>query len=364
MGLAARQGMIALSRRLLFHPSACGLFSRGKGLAMRAVFLAIVLCLVGVAVWAQTPPETDCDRLAGLWLMPRAAGLAQAYQIRQPQAAVVACEAAITAYPAEPHFLVLLARALIAARSDDTRALHLLSEASGDLPALSAGQTGLLYEFGLAGLAVSDSFARDYFRTGCAYWPDSQTQQACTALAVMKIEGRGGDVDEIGGFSSLQQLCDGGWPMACTNIALQQELRGSDSEAEIVALLSQACEGGDLLACSLLGFRYEIELGVSLDMARARALYTLACDGGEAHGCANLGEVYRSGNGLAQDMIEAVRLFTLACDGDDVFACATLGGILADGRGVPTDIPRAIVVLDRACWQGDPEACDRADGLR
>ncbi len=331
---------------------------------MRTMFFATVISLIGGAAWAQTPPETECDRLAGLWLMPRVAGLAQAYQIHQPAAAVAACEAAITAYPDEAYFLVALARALIAAQADDTRALLILTEASAQLPALSAGQTGRLYELGLAGLAVSDSLARDYFRTGCEYRPDPQAQQACTDLAVMKIEGRGGPQDEIGGFASLQRLCDGGWPMACTNIALQQELRGSDSEAEIAALLSQACEGGDLLACSLLGFRYEIELGVPLDMTRARALYTLACDGGEAHGCANLGEVYRSGNGVAQDMIEAVRLFTQACDGDDAFACATLGGLLADGRGVSVDTPRAITVLDRACWLGDPEACDMADGLR
>lgn len=333
---------------------------------MRAAVYAVLGCLLGGATLAQTPPDTDCDQLAGLWLMPRAETFGQVYHISVPQApaAIAACEAAIEAYPEEAYFKVLLARALVAADHAGAGALALLTDASDTLPALGAAQIGLLYELGQGGLAVSDRSARDFYQQSCAFSPDPMARQGCTGEALMQIEGRGGPAEEDIGFATLTALCQTDWPMACTDMAMQQELRGTQSDAEIAEMLGLACEGGDLLGCSLLGFRYEVELGVPHDMVRARALYSLACDGGEVHGCANLGEVYRSGLGVPQDIVEAVRLFGLACDGSDPYACMTLGGILAEGRGVPMDIPRAIEVLDRACWQGDPEACDMADGLR
>lgn len=333
---------------------------------MRAAGLALWVCLLAGSAGAQTPAETECDRLAGLWMMPRVEGMAQAYNIAVPQApaAVAACEAAVEGYPTEAYFAVFLARALVVADHNDPRAIAVLTAALDSAPALIAGQIGKLYELGQGGLGVSDRSARDFYRQSCSHWPDPLAALGCAGLAVMEIEGRGGPADDVAGFGMLADLCQSGWPMACTDMAMQQELRGSDSEVEIAATLGRACEGGDLLGCSLLGFRYEIELGVPSDMARARALYSLACDGGEVHGCANLGEVYRSGLGVAQNIPEAARLFGLACDGNDPFACVTLGGMLAEGRGVPMDIPRAIDALDRACWQGDPEACDMADGLR
>ncbi|MCB1406144.1 MAG: sel1 repeat family protein [Rhodobacteraceae bacterium] len=335
---------------------------------MRAGRLGLVLGLfMGVLATpaaAQSVPETDCDRQAGLWLMPRAEGMAQAYAIADPGAAVAACETAVADYPQEPFFAVLLARAMVAAQPDDARALAVLDDTSQHFPALFAGQLAQLYEQGLAGLPTSDRLAGELFFAACEHAPDPFARPGCAGLAVMMIEGRGGPADEIRGFAMLENLCNGDWPMACTDLALQRELYGGASEPEIAGFLALACEGGDLLGCSLLGFRHEVELGVPHDMARARALYQRACDGGEVHGCANLGEVFRSGLGVAPDVAQAVQLFDRACRGNDPYACATLGSILADGRGVPMDVVRAIEVYDRACWLGDPEACDWADSLR
>lgn len=336
---------------------------------MRGVIAGLMMGLLGVmmalsAKAQAVSPETDCDRLAGLWLLPRGDGLAQVYQIVQPQAAVTACEAAVAEHPDEPFFAVLLARALVAAQPDTARALEVLGDVSQALPALVAGQLGSLYEQGLAGLRASDRAAREFYRSACDHWPEPQARPGCAGMAVMMIEGRGGPEDATGGFAMLGNLCAAGWAMACTDLALQRELRGGAEETEIAEMLSVACAGGDLLGCSLLGFRHEIELGVPQDMSRARALYEQACDGGEMHGCANLGEVYRSGLGVAPDVERAVHLFDRACAGNDAFACVTLGAILADGRGVPMDAARAISVFDRACWLGDPEACDWADSLR
>lgn len=331
---------------------------------MRIAVLALIAGLYAGPILAQPIADTDCDHLAGLWLMPRAEGLAQVYQISDPAAAITACEAAVTTFPDQPYFKILLARALLAAQPDDPGVLSLLTGIADSLPALSAWQIGALYEFGEGGLSASETSARDNYQRACDLWPEPAARPGCAELAVMMIEGRGGPDDATGGFAMLDNVCRAGWAMACTDMALQQELRGTANEAEISEMLEHACVGGDFLGCSLLGFRFETETGAPFDMTRARALYTLACDGGEMHGCANLGEVYRSGLGVAPDVGRAVALFDMACNGNDPFACATLGDILADGRGAATDIPRAIEALDRACWLGDPEACDRADSLR
>jgi len=308
--------------------------------------------------------ETECDRLAGLWLLPRVEGMAQVYAITDPAPAIAACEAAMATDPDTAFFAVLLARALLVQDPQSARVIALLDGAAEALPALVSGQFGALYENGMAGLAASERSARNFYRAACDDWPERLARPGCAGLALMKIEGRGGPADETGGFAMLDNLCRSGWAMACTTRALQQELRGTATEPQIAQMLVQACEAGGLLGCSLLGFRYETELGVPYDMSRARALYERACEGGEMHGCANLGEVYRSGYGVAPDVPRAVALFERACDGNDPFACMALGDILANGRGVPVDVARAIVVLDRACWLGDPIACDDADMLR
>ena len=331
---------------------------------MRGILTLFALILSGAMASAQPAPQTACDALAGLWLLPRAEGLAQVYAIEDAPAAIAACDAARAQYPSEPAFALLLARALMAADPNDTRAVALVTGAQAELPALGAAQLAAYYENGLAGLPASERIARDFYARACEGWPAPNARPGCAGLARMMIEGRGGPADESGGFEMLQNLCTEGWAMACTDLAQQQELRGEASDSQVTALLARACDGGDLFGCSVLGFRYETETGAPYDIARARALYERACDGGEVLGCGNLGEVYRSGLGVAPDIARAVALFGRACTGNDAYACVTLGDILANGRGVPADVPRAIAAFDQACLLGDPEACDQADILR
>lgn len=325
---------------------------------------AVLLCLLPGPLLAQI---TDCDRLAGYPLIPRVEGGAGPYAIRDPGAAVAACERARAEAPDDGFFAVLLARARLARDPGDRSVVQLLADAVEVIPPLAAGELGRLYEQGLAGLPVGDRQAREFYRLACNDWPDRLAAPGCTGMAVMMIEGRGGPTDEGGGFGMLDNLCRDGWAEACTEQAIQTDLRGSgDYDAvsrEIARLFEAGCVAGDLLACSQFGYRLEIGDGVDLDVARAQALYQQACDGGEPQGCSYLGEIYRSGLGVRPDLAEAVRYFSLGCDGNDPYACVTLGDILAEGRGVARDVPRAVAVLERACGLGDPEACDMADSL-
>ncbi|MFN4099162.1 MAG: tetratricopeptide repeat protein [Pararhodobacter sp.] len=312
--------------------------------------------------------ETDCDILAGYSLIPRIEGAGGVYAIRDAPSAIAACEAAMAEDPDEPFFAVLLARSLTRLDPADDRIVPLLMGAYEGLPALAGAELGRVYEFGLGGQAAGEGQARNFYRLACEFWPDRQAGFACTQLGVMRIEGRGGEVDEESGFALLGTLCGDGWGPACTELAFHTDLRGIGSmdeiSAQIAPLFEAGCEAGDLQGCSQFGFRLELGEGVPMDVARAKDLYETACSGGEPQGCSYLGEVYRSGLGVQPDIEEAVRLFTLGCAGDDSYACVTLGDILAGGRGVPVDRPRALAVLEHACWLGDPEGCDAADRLR
>jgi len=312
-------------------------------------------------LWAQAE---DCTARAGFVGNQRAAGAASAYGILDPEAAVDACTAAREAAPGDPMLALLLARARLALNADDPEALVLLRDARTGQMALADWMIGQLYEYGLAGLPFSERQARDLYSGVCStLWPAPEAAPACSSLAVMRIEGRGGPVDETGGFNLLRNLCDGGWGPACTEAAFQTELRGDGDLSRIAALFEAGCEAGDLLACSQFGFRLELGEGVARDIQRAAALYRRACDGGEGQGCSNLGEVYRSGLGVRPDMEQAIRLFELGCAGHDSYACVTLGDIFEGGRGVARDLDRALVLFEAACTLGDPEGCDRADAL-
>ena len=252
---------------------------------MRGILTLMALILSSAMASAQPAPQTACDSLAGLWLLPRAEGMAQVYAIDDAPAAIAACDAARAQYPSEPAFALLLARALMAADPMDTRAVALVTGAQAELPVLGAAQLAAYYENGLAGLPASERIARDFYARACEGWPAPNARPGCAGLARMMIEGRGGPADESGGFEMLQSLCSEGWAMACTDLAQQQELRGEASDSQVTALLARACDGGDLFGCSVLGFRYETETGAPYDIARARALYERACDGGEMLGC-------------------------------------------------------------------------------
>lgn len=336
------------------------------GSTMRRIWaaLALVVGMTPALGLAQAIPETDCDRLAGFWLMPRAEGIAQAYAVTDGYAAVRACDAARNAHPNEPFFALILSRALSIVPDNPLRTRDLVLSALDAWPAMARMQLAFLHEYGRAGLAEDQNQARRLYEEACALAPALGAPAACAQAALMQVEGRGGESDPMGGLERLGALCDGGWPLACTERMLIGEIYADDTPEQQTALLERGCAGGDLFACSLVGLRYEQGDGAPFDMARARALYELACDGGDAYGCANLAEVYRAGIGVAPDIPQALALFNRACAGQDAFACTTLGHILNDAQGVPRDRGRALVAFESACNLGDPEACDLADQLR
>ena len=70
-------------------------------------------------------------------------------------------------------------------------------------------------------------------------------------------------------------------------------------------------------------------------------------------GCTNLGYLYAEGLGVTQDLAQARALYTQGCDGGDAIGCANLGGLLLNGDGGPKDVARAVTLFDDACQQGE-----------
>jgi serine/threonine protein kinase len=140
-------------------------------------------------------------------------------------------------------------------------------------------------------------------------------------------------------------------------------LFNQDKYAEAEPLFEQACEGNDGRACLGLGWMYEHELGVKLDMPRAVALYLKACAAGVADGCSSAGYLYYAGWGVTEDDARAVRLVSRACTGGSGSGCASLGLFYRDGKGVAQDAAEAKVYFNKACSLGNEAGCARLKQL-
>jgi len=149
-----------------------------------------------------------------------------------------------------------------------------------------------------------------------------------------------------------------------TAIRMQaSKLFSQDRYAEAEPLFEQACDGNDGRACLGLGWMYEHELGVKLDMPRAVALYLKSCAAGVADGCSSAAYLFYAGWGVVEDDARAVRLATRACNGGSGSGCASLGLFYKDGKGVAQDAAQAKVYYSKACTLGNEAGCERLKQL-
>ena len=293
------------------------------------VLVALAVLLARSAAVAQGAPQTDCDRLAGLDYAPRAPGIATVFAVRDPAAAIAACETAVARYPSEPFFRLQLSRARIAADRDDPRARTLVEGIANAPAGAVATWLGLFHQYGWGGLPVDPVQAGALFR----------------------------------------QACDGAAPpfaaIGCANLGrLILETPGTEPGDQAIALLQRACDAGLARGCQALGYEYEQGLRVRRDLPRALALYRQACAAGDPMACNNYASRQATGDGVPQDRAAAVATYERVCAQGLWLGCENLAEAYRTGTGVPADPARAAAVLDRACASGDGDACQRADALR
>ena len=89
-----------------------------------------------------------------------------------------------------------------------------------------------------------------------------------------------------------------------------------------------AAEAGDADAQYSLGWCYQYDDGVAIDMHEAVKWYTLAAKAGNVAAQCNLGKCYLHGTGSLTDKLEAVKRFKLAAEGGNESAQAVLNLLL------------------------------------
>ena len=360
---------------------------------MRILHVALLALTLAAPALAQTPGA--CDRLAGYPMDARQPGFPGAAHIRDPDAAIAACEAARATDP-DPFLAFLLARAIEAQDEQDPRLPGLIAEGAAASAPFAASRLGLLYTNGHGGLAEDPARGRDLAAESCAAFPDRHALAGCNNLAAMMTTPE----ERAEAAALLQRACDAGLGVACTNLAQRIDL-GTAPGAETLdplALRQRGCEGGDARACILAGYAMTIAEPPANDSAIRN--FARACDLGEGDGCYRLGLVLRDRTDAAPDWQRAQQTFDRACDdgnddscyefavglayGDDragtngtesdpqaaaalfdrlctaryAGACVDLGYLYAEGLGVPLDMARGIEFSARACAMGHGMGCN------
>jgi len=116
-------------------------------------------------------------------------------------------------------------------------------------------------------------------------------------------------------------------------------------------------------AQTLLGARYELGQGVTIDYNTAAYWYGLAVDQGYSVAQFNLAGLFHNGTGVAQSLEEAVRLYKLAAAQDHHKAIFNMGTFHVHGTGVARDHYEALRYFKRSAALGDAGSVKAAKDL-
>jgi TPR repeat protein len=270
----ARPSMAWLRPTVVERFVAAGIAVRPSNWARLCVGLGAAI-LISVAVRAQTPGATQCDILAQ---PPRAvlgrSALAAGVNLGSIDIvpALLACEAAVAAYPGEPRFRTWLGRVLQASRADgEAVAAYRIAAEQGH----AFGQTslGFMLEKG-EGVARNDAQAAQWYRRAA----EQGDVLAQTRLGILLEEGRG----------------------------------VARNDAQAAQWYRRAAEQGDAQAQNNLGMMLQAGRGVARDDAQAVQWFRRAANQGNAHAQVNLGTMLANGRGVARDRAAAIALYQRA----------------------------------------------------
>jgi len=185
---------------------------------------------------------------------------------------------------------------------------------------------------------VADAAARERaeFQAEC----DQSLGVGCHNLAVLYLEGRGGEKNSARALELFERSCTLGYPPACHELgvmALGDHGRRGRERAE--TYLTRACDGSWPEACQRLGPLLWSKR-THTDDDRAVAAWEKACGAGVAVSCQALAEVLRRGTRIEMDRAKADALSVRACELGLRAACAR-GGRLRAAKGPGTAPPPA-----------------------
>lgn len=225
-------------------------------------------------------PVRQCERLA---THPRdatanTAGVEFTTLLRNAEAAVDACQAAVDAFPDVPHLVALLARAKAAAGQQDAAiALYRQAAEAGDLRAMVS--LGLLHEAG-------DGVPRDvhtaiqlYEQAATAGSPD-----AAINLAVALFEGRGVERNVARAIDLFDQASAAGSAIATFNLGVLEDRGIAQTGRSALDLFLRAAREGEPNGYHAAATLLDEGRGVARDHERAADLLlrAVAADDGRA----------------------------------------------------------------------------------
>ncbi len=265
-----------------------------------------------------------CDLAAADHLDPEGVGFARFANEIEPEAAVLACQAAVARDPQNARFHYQLGRALAALRRyDDARAEWDTARQMGHSRASYAIGNAIVNEAretGGSAIEAAPEEALAYYREGV----------------------------ELGDPYAFYAL---GRQMVRFGKTGQDRLRGYD-------LLMRALEVGHTYAMNELGYFYLDEKSEYYDPTRGLRYLNESAARGDIYGYNNLGLVYMNGlGGQKKDAKLALEWFTKAADGGHPNAPGNIGTLIATGAlGKEADLGKAVEWFDKGLERGDANA--------
>ena len=129
---------------------------------------------------------------------------------------------------------------------------------------------------------------------------------------------------------------------------------GERLAGEVIGEVRRLAEQNDQEALNLLGYAYEIGLGVMENQEQAVACYRKAAVGGNIDAMDNLGRMYKDGKGVAQDGAQALAWFSKAVESGEASSMFHLATLYVNGVGVAQDDAQAVAWYRKAAEKGEP----------
>jgi len=265
-----------------------------------------------------------CDLQAADHLDPEGVGLARFANEIAPEAALLACQAAVAREPQNGRFHYQLGRAYAALRRHDE--------------ARTEWDTARKLGHSRASYAIGNAIVNEARETG-----GSALEAAPEEAMAYYREGV-----ELGDPYAFYAL---GRQMVRFGKTGQDRLRGYD-------LLMRALEVGHTYAMNELGYFYLDEKSEYYDPARGLRYLNESAARGDIYGYNNLGLVYMNGlGGEKKDARLALDWFTKAADGGHPNAPGNIGTLIATGAlGKKPDLGQAVEWFDKGLERGDANA--------
>lgn len=203
--------------------------------------------------------------------------------------------------------------------------------------AAAATLLGVLYESGL-GVPLDLSRAAHWYAEG----EKSGSVAATFSLAMMTLQGRGVDKDDVAGRKLLEKAAAAGDPSACYNLAIIRLSEGSPAgDREAVALLQRAASAETAEAQYLLSSLYRKGRGTAADNIRATQLLRSAAENRLGAAEVEYAIALFNGNGVHKNEAGAARLFLKAAMDGNAVAQNRMARLLVVGRGLDKNLVEA-----------------------